>query len=147
MLLDNITEISQALSSKRENSAETFKKTLKDFSQCRYDLSQANKKLAISEAKGIKTDKENYCYFCSYNDIEILRGIVNELKKNIRGVATALCGNEESGYIFVSTSDNTSMIDVASKLKDNLNAKCGGSSAMIQGSIFDKKEHIEKILG
>lgn len=143
MLLDNLTDISRMLSAKRENSAETFNKLNKYYNQCRFELAKANKIIAISEAEKITPQDDNYCFFGDYNDIEILRGIVNAMKCKLSGIATALYGTEKNGYIFVSSSENINMKDIAVKMRKELNAKCGGSESMIQGSIFAGKEQIE----
>ena len=71
-----------------------------------------------------------------------IRNAINELAERYTGYCAIFSGSEYEGYQFIVGSKTADCKEAAQILRQNLGAKCGGSTAMIQGSINATKEAI-----
>ena len=92
-------------------------------------------------------DAENVCLFLSDCDMNLARKTVNDLTAGHRGFCTICVGSDADGYSFILGSAAQKANEAATLLRTKLSAKCGGSDAMIRGSIHAPKEAIEAVLG
>ncbi len=75
-------------------------------------------------------------------DTAIVRNVVNALVEKHDGICGVFVGNNESGYRFILGSKIIDCRETATRLREKYGAKCGGSQAMIQGSLSVTKEEI-----
>lgn len=75
-----------------------------------------------------------------------VRNAVNELCQTYSGYCGIFTGNDSTGYQFILGSANLDCRTLANDLRNNLEAKCGGSTTMIQGSVKTSRQKIESFL-
>ena len=143
MLLFNVNGISQLLSSKRYNSYNATEILLNNYNECKQQLNLSNKKLALAKAESVSDTCENILIFEENLDNDTLRLIVNKLIGKTDKTVCAFSGNDETGYNFIIASLTMDLKETAMLLRQNLNAKCGGSSSMIQGHVKATKAVIK----
>ena len=62
------------------------------------------------------------------------------LKEHSKGVSVVLCGDDENGYRFYVESNTIDLTKILTDIKNSMNAKGGGKSAAIQGTVMGKAE-------
>ncbi len=72
-----------------------------------------------------------------------IRNAVNNLCQTYSGYCGIFTGNDTSGYQFIIGSANLDCRALATDLRNTLNAKCGGSAPMIQGSVTADRQCLE----
>ena len=141
----NLGIIATALSSGKNNAAEFFTKYQSDVAQLKSQLSQLKKATLELKANAVqKTDGDIVLF--DKMDIGDLRTYVNYLQQNHNGMCAVFIENENSGYNFVIASKKGDLKDLADTFRKTLNARCGGSDVMIQGSVTATKDEIKKIM-
>lgn len=80
-------------------------------------------------------------------DTVTARNIVNELVSRHEGVCGIFAGSDEMGYRYILGSRTQDCTEIAERMKQELNAKGGGSRSMIQGSVRTTKEKIQSYWG
>lgn len=130
--LDALKNISVTLSVKSGCELDAVKKLSADYSE-------------LKEVLNIKNSNLIDLYIDSLNDNKILV-LPSEYVSHLRYAATKMLeklpepvfvfsGNDSEGYKYIIASDTINLSDVASALKDRLNAKGGGKPNYLQGSI------------
>jgi alanyl-tRNA synthetase len=120
------------------------------------DLKNENRELKnrlslLAETTIIETAKadisEGKC--CIFTDIEIsplsMKNIFNELLKMKKGYVGIFVGNEEDGYRYNAGGDGLDARVLATKMREELSAKGGGSPEMIQGKVNASRKAIEEL--
>lgn len=79
-------------------------------------------------------------------DSKALRDAVNTLTAKYKGYCCIFSGNDEDGYYYVVGSSDLDSREIATLLREKLNAKGGGSPLMVQGTVIATKEEISGIL-
>lgn len=79
-------------------------------------------------------------------DTKAVRDAVNRLTAIYPGYAAIFTGNDNEGYQFILGSTNTDCNQLAALLRKELQAKCGGSPLMIQGSVTATKNQLTKLI-
>jgi alanyl-tRNA synthetase len=92
-------------------------------------------------------DGERFLFIEETND-NIVRTGVNTLTASFdSGVSGIFFGNDTDGYRFIiGSSGNTDARETAKLLKEKLDARGGGKSEMVQGSVTASKDIILKTL-
>lgn len=72
-----------------------------------------------------------------------VRNAVNNLCQTYPGYCGIFTGNDSGGYQFIIGSANLDCRTLATDLRNTLEAKCGGSAAMIQGSVMAGRQKLE----
>lgn len=81
------------------------------------------------------TETENVVLFVDPMDTIAIRNAVNELTAHYTGYCAIFSGTQTDGYQFIAGSQSADCKILAQTLRENLGAKCGGNTPMIQGSI------------
>ena len=138
-LMDSLT-VSQDLLTDR---VEKLKAANQDY---KYRLAMSKQKLLEIKMTEIPNEQENVFLF--EQDIEsiVMRNVVNELVEKHTGVCGVFVGSDEEGYSFIIGSANADCTKVATALKEQTGAKCGGKNRMIQGSVQAKEAAIREVL-
>ena len=79
------------------------------------------------------------------NEIAI-RNVINDLTTKYPGYCAAFAGNDTDGYRFIIGSTNRDCRELATILRQTLQAKGGGSAPMIQGTVVADKAALEALL-
>ena len=88
-------------------------------------------------------ESQNAYLFVSLNNTVAIRNTINELTDAYAGYCGIFAGNDETGYTYIMGSKTLDCRTIGSHLRDTLNAKGGGSNAMIQGNITATRQAIE----
>lgn len=145
---DQISSLSVLLSSKPEKVVETVEKLHEDFYKQKGTEARLTEELMSYLVTSLPSPEEtnNAVLFCNMNNMTTVRNSVNDLVAKYPGYSAIFSGDDENGYTFILGSKSLDCKEIGNKLRSALLAKCGGSSAMIQGNIAATKEQIMKVL-
>ena len=99
-----------------------------------------------SKLAEISSEQKDVVLFESELDTPVMRAVVNKLMETHEGICGIFVGNENEGYNYIIGSKTMDCRDVATKLREALQARGGGKSQMIQGSLVAKEEEIKRVL-
>lgn len=141
---DSVTAVSVSLSAKQELIADAVLK-LKDEilrQKERNNTLQAQYlELCISTLPS-PAETENAVLFVDTMDTIAIRNTVNTLVERYNGYCAVFSGSEEEGYQFIVGSKGKDCKELAQTFRNELGAKCGGNTPMIQGSVTAAREAI-----
>lgn len=140
----NLSVISKSLSAPINETAEYFEKFVSDVETLKQSLSALKNELITLKARTVITDGDAIVFEQGLES-DMLRRYVNLLSEKCDGVCAVMSENV-NGYTFVAASNTVDMRGIANELRQKLNAKCGGSDKMIQGSIPAGKNDIINVL-
>ena len=89
------------------------------------------------------TDQPSPLLFIELDNPVAVRNAINELCEKYPGYCSIFTGNDENGYQFIIGSATNDCRELAAELRNKLGAKCGGSAAMIQGSVSTSRLKVE----
>ena len=112
-----------------------------------YQLNVARQ--AILEAKATQIPKEQKDVLLFEGELEaiVARNVVNSLMKEHEGICGIFMAGDNGEYKYILGSSTKDCRQIATQLKEELNARGGGSATMIQGSVVAKAEQICRCLG
>ena len=142
---DSVTAISVALSAKQDLIADAVFKLKDDIlhQQERINSLQAKYlELSISSLPA-PNESEHAVLFVDKMDTIAIRNTVNTLTERYSGFCAVFSGDEENGYSFIVGSKTKDCKELAQTFRNELGAKCGGNTPMIQGSVNAEKEKIQ----
>jgi len=139
---DLMTELCTA-----ENELITQVKKIKSQSQTyKQELAGLKKAVVLKEIEAIPDSEKSVVLFLEGLDTNTMRPLVNTLTSKHEGVCGIFNGNDADGYNFILSSSSLDMRNTAALLRENLQAKCGGSKEMIQGSVNAAEMDIMKLV-
>jgi alanyl-tRNA synthetase len=94
----------------------------------------------------IPDEQEHVLLFERDIDTPVMRSVVNKLVEQHDGICGIFVGTDEGGYNFIIGSKMIDCREIATKLRDELNARGGGKAQMIQGSVEADKNTIVGVL-
>ncbi len=119
---------------------------LKDTNQeLKYELIEMKKNHINDIIAAIPDTQEDVILFEDGIDSIIMRNAVNELTKKHTGICGVFTKTEENGYQFILGSNTKDLKEVMARLKEQLNARGGGSTTMVQGSVVADQADIWNI--
>lgn len=144
----SVTAISVALSAKQEAVADAVLKVKEDVRQQQERINQLQAQyLALSlSTLPAPSEQEHAILFVDRMDTIALRNTVNALTGCYSGWCAVFSGSEEDGWQFIIGSSSRDCNTLAQGLRQELDARCGGSKAMIQGSVSAAKQQIAALL-
>ena len=131
---ENISAISQALSSKRHETAAAVERLLQEQQKGKERIAALSLELARYMAEDREETEGNICVFDSVLDEVALRELVNLLMEKCRGIAAAFSGDDRRGYRYIMGSRELDMRSLAKELNSLIEGRGGGKARMIQGS-------------
>lgn len=131
---ENISAISQALSSKRHETAAAVERLLQEQQKSKERIAALSLELARYMAEDREETEGNICVFDSVLDEVALRELVNLLMEKCRGIAAAFSGDDRRGYRYIMGSRELDMRSLAKELNSLIEGRGGGKARMIQGS-------------
>lgn len=146
--LNSVTAVSVALSAKQDGIADAVVKLKEDIrlKQERINQLQANYLTLCLSTLPAPSESEHAILFTDRMDTIALRNTVNELTSRYNGWCAVFSGSEADGWQFIIGSSSKDCDALAKRLRQELSARCGGSKAMIQGSVSATKEQLGALL-
>lgn len=145
---DSVTAVSVALSAKQDLIADAVLKLKEDIvrQKERHNALQAQYLALSISTLPAPSQSEHAVLFVDPMDTIAIRNTVNELVERYNGYCAVFSGSEETGYQFIVGSKNKDCKELAQTFRNELGAKCGGNTPMIQGSMHATKKKIETLL-
>lgn len=131
-----ISEVSRILTTNQENIAEHVSKLKTQIQSLKLQLSNAKETLMESKLAEIPAEQKDVILFERDLDTPVMRNIVNKLMENHEGACGIFVGTDEDGYNFIIGSKTIDCCEIATNLRDKLDARGGGKPQMIQGSLL-----------
>ena len=144
---DSVTAVSVALSAKQDLISDAVLKIKDDMlrQQERINALQAQLLELSVSALPAPSECEHAVLFVDKMDTIAIRNTVNTLAERYSGYCAVFSGDEETGYSFIVGSKNKDCKELAQILRNELGAKCGGNTPMIQGSVTATQNKIQTI--
>jgi len=145
---DSVTAVSVALSAKQDLIADAVLKVKEDMLRQQERINGLQAKyleLCISTLPS-PSETENAVLFVDKMDTIAIRNTVNTLVEKYAGYCGVFSGNEADGYQFIVGSKQKDCKELAQIFRNELDAKCGGNTPMIQGSVTAPAESIKALL-
>ncbi len=135
--------IGGALSVKQNEVFDATQRLLDTIDGYREKLYLAKRSLREYKIASIDATDGNVCIFEDDGDMNDMRELLNSIMPKCSGICACFVGNDRDGYKFIAASERVNMREIATKMKNELNARGGGSEKMIQGSIASSREKIQ----
>ena len=130
-----ISELTGVLTTNQENLTDHVTKLKTQVFNLKSQLSNAKQSLMEIKIKEVSESQKDVILFEQDLEAADMRNVVNKLMEVHEGVCGIFVGNDTDGYNFIIGSKNVNCCDVATKLRNELNARGGGKPQMIQGSV------------
>ena len=141
-----ISSVSAILTTNQENLADHVSKLKTQVQSLKTQLSNAKQAAMEIRIKEIPEEQEDVILFDEDLDAPVMRNVVNRLMEEHDGICGIFVGTDADGYNYIIGSKNVDCKSLATLLREDLNARGGGSSQMIQGSVAAGKDAIKKSL-
>ena len=141
-----VSELTNILTTNQDTLAENVIKLKIQAQSLKTKLDIAKQTILENKIESIPAEQETVFLFERDIDTPVMRNIVNKLVEKHEGICGVFVGSDEEGYNFIIGSKNVDCRQVANKMREQLQARGGGSAAMIQGSVQRGMEEIEGML-
>ena len=141
-----ITELSGILTTNQENLADHVGKLKTQVQSLKTQLSNAKQMLMEDKIAKLPIEQRDVLLFERDLDTPVMRTVVNKLVDRHEGICGVFVGNDSEGYSFIIGSKTADCKEIASKLREKLESRGGGSAQMIQGSVCATEEKIKEVL-
>jgi alanyl-tRNA synthetase len=91
----------------------------------------------------IPSEQRDVILFEQGLETNVVRSVVNSLMEKHDGVCGLFVGDDTEGYQFIIGSKTVECRELATKLREKFDARGGGKSQMIQGSLVAKERDIK----
>ena len=142
-----ISELTGILTTNQETLAENVVKLKTQTQSLKTKLDIAKQTNLENKIETIPAEQENVLLFERDIDTPVMRNIVNKLVEKHEGICGVFVGSDEEGYNFIVGSKKVDCRQVATKMREELGARGGGSAAMVQGSVMREMEEIKAVIG
>ncbi len=141
-----IAELSAILTTNQEMLSENVAKLKTQTQNLKMQLGNAKQLLMENKIDQIPAEQRDVVLFEADLETPVMRNTVNKLMESHEGICGIFVGSDKEGYNFIIGSKTIDCREIAKALKEKLNARGGGSTAMIQGSVVAKREELEQML-
>ena len=145
----NVTEISNLLSAKQEDTAQAVEHLGQELNRQKEKnkaLQERYVALCLENIRKNADPEENIFLFEEELDPGARRDFVNKGMEMTRGLAGVFVGTDDSGYQYVLGSRRPDIQETGKKLNARFQGKGGGRPPMIQGSLKGKEQEIREFL-
>lgn len=139
-----IAEVSGLLTTNQENIADHVTKLKTQVQSLKTQLSNTKQTLMENKLAEIPAEQKDVILFERDLDTPVMRTVVNKLMETHEGVCGIFSGTDEDGYNFIIGSKSVDCREVATMLREKFDARGGGKSQMIQGSLTAPAVDIER---
>ena len=145
----NVTEISNLLSAKQEDTAQAVEHLGQELNRQKEKnkaLQERYVALCLENIRKNADPEENIFLFEEELDPGARRDFVNKGMEMTRGLAGVFVGTDDSGYQYVLGSRRPDIQETGKKLNARFQGKGGGRPPMVQGSLKGKEQEIREFL-
>ena len=145
----NVTEISNLLSAKQEDTAQAVEHLGQELNRQKEKnkaLQERYVALCLENIRKNKEPEENIFLFEEELDPGARRDFVNKAMEMTQGLAGVFVGADDSGYQYVLGSRRPDIQETGKKLNARFQGKGGGRPPMIQGSLKGNEQEIREFL-
>lgn len=134
---DSVWAISSLLSAKQPEVADAVVRTKEDARRQKERANALQAELLSVQMNALPSPEtvDHVILFVGELDTIALRNAVNALTAKYSGYCGVFAGNDESGYRFIIGSSSLDCRELAVRMRQELQAKGGGSAPMIQGNV------------
>ena len=143
---ESVTEISRALSAKRDEAAPAVQRILAEQQRMKERLDALSLALVRYMAEGEEETGGNILVFDDALGEIAQRELVNLLMEKAGGFAAVFCGSDEEGWRYIIGSRSRDLRAGAKSINALINGRGGGKPQMIQGSARAGREEIMRRL-
>lgn len=141
-----VSSLMNTLSTNQDALVENVEKLKENNQNLKAQLTSAKQTLLSYKTAEIPAEQEDVLLFEKDLEAPVMRNVINELVEVHSGICGIFSGDDKSGYHYIIGSKNIDCKTLATKLKEELNSRGGGSNVMIQGSVVAGREDIEHVL-
>ena len=144
---DSVWAISSLLSAKQPEVADAIVRVKEDARQQKERANALQAELLKVQMNALPSPKET-CHvllFVGELDAIALRNAVNSLTEKYSGYCGIFAGDDANGYRFIVGSSSCNCQELATRMRQELQAKGGGSAPMIQGNVGATAEALRKM--
>jgi len=141
-----ISELSGILTTNQENLADHVTKLKTQVQSLKTQLSNAKQDMMESKLAEIPAEQKDVILFERDLDTPVMRNVVNKLMEAHDGVCGIFVGTDADGYNFIIGSKTVDCREIATMLREKFEARGGGKSQMIQGSLVASADAIKNAL-
>lgn len=141
-----LSELSSALSANQDSMVEAVSKLKAANQTLKNEVIEANRDYMALRLLEIPKEQMNVTLFEKELDAPLMREVVNQLVTEHEGFCSIFVGNEAQGYRYILGSISKDCKEMAAILRQALDAKGGGSTNMIQGSVVASQDEILKVI-
>lgn len=144
---DSVSAISVLLSAKQEAIVPAVTRCMEEGQKQKERNNSLQTKLLALEIEALPSPSEiqDVIIFVESLDTIAIRNAVNELSSRYEGYCGIFSGNDENGYQFIIGSTHKDCKELITSMRQSLNAKGGGNTPMIQGSVVATKEELQNL--
>lgn len=140
----NNLEISNMLSSKRDETANAVARLLDENAKLKQEIHSLKKNYIKYKCACIEPTDNNICVFEENMDMNTLREYANEIIQKCGNICAAFSGNDKDGYIYVILSRSIPLRTLSKSINSAINGRGGGRDNILQGQSHAKRADIEK---
>ena len=140
---NNITEISNLLSAKREETAEAVRHLMQERDEIKYNFVALENELVSAKADRTEKTDGNICLFEKMFSDNAQIELVNLLVEKCGGIAGVFMGSDDTGWKYVIGSTTVDLRAESKKINEAIGGKGGGKPQMIMGRASKPKSEIE----
>lgn len=141
-----VSSLMNCLSTNQESLLENVEKLKTSNQSLKYELACAKQTLLSYKTASIPETQKDVILFEDDLEVPVMRNLINELIETHKGICGIFSGNSQNGYNYIIGCKEGKCKELAALLKEKLNARGGGSDAMIQGYVNAKENEIINIL-
>lgn len=140
----NNLEISNMLSSKRDETANAVARLLDENAKLKQEIHSLKKNYIKYKCTCIEPTDNNICVFEENMDMNTLREYANEIIQKCGNICAAFSGNDKDGYIYVILSRSIPLRALSKAINSAISGRGGGRDDILQGQSHAKRADIEK---
>lgn len=140
----NNLEISNMLSSKRDETANAVARLLDENAKLKQEIHSLKKNYIKYKCACIEPTDNNICVFEENMDMNTLREYANEIIQKCGNICAAFSGNDKDGYIYVILSRSIPLRTLSKSINSAISGRGGGRDDILQGQSHAKRADIEK---
>ncbi len=143
---DNTKAISQILSAKEEDVAESVDHLQNEYTALKGDMVGLRRQLMTYQAEEIPIAEGVTAIFDGNLEKDAPRELMNRLLERGAKICAVFAGNDENGYRYVIGSKSEDVRPLGKQLNEALNGRGGGKPEMVQGSLKGSEAEIRAII-
>lgn len=139
---NTLNSIAQSLSTHADNVPGLVLSHIEEISRLKSELSELREKEYLISVSSMAADDKHLIFSSDELSALNMKNIFNALTSRFDGFVGVFVGNDTDGYRYYAGSRDNDSKELAGRMREELGAKGGGSSEMIQGKINASRDAI-----